>query len=101
MYGCLNCGAEFEAPSISLSLDDETGNSEINRACPMCGDTDIERLVPCEQCSELKPDDGEKYCDYCKSEVATDIGQLVNKLRQCYDSELVDLALEKWIEDNL
>jgi len=93
MYYCLNCENRF-----SELLKDSWG--EVSAlVCPLCRINDYIALKPCEQCSDLKPDDLEKYCDSCKAEVDKEISAAIDDIKSRWDSELVDEALSRWIEN--
>jgi hypothetical protein len=101
MWRCNECNATFEEPKI---IDD--GQTPPYKVCPNpeCEDEDIERTAPCEQCSEQKPDNLEKYCDHCKDEAYEDTGDLLDmavlELKTRWDAELINWALGKWVENN-
>ena len=94
MYKCLDCGATFERPN-RLITDDGIFN-----ICPECKSDEIEKQTPCAQCSEQKPDNGDKYCDVCQTQAGEDIAKAIDNLKQFWDSDLVDEALLKWVENN-
>jgi hypothetical protein len=101
MYFCNNCQNRFDDYGTKPEWvgDKIHGGIQEFRCCPICGDDDYEELTPCEQCSEPKPKDGEKYCDDCKSEVSKEISAAVQELKTRWDSELVDQALLQWVEN--
>jgi len=63
----------------------------------MCGEDFIE-LVPCEQCSDLKEDNGDDYCESCIRDVVGEIAHAIADLKKRYDAKLVEEALTEWIE---
>lgn len=99
MYFCNSCQNRFENyKEICERVDNRIDEFECWRVCPLCEDYDYIKLVPCEQCSELKEDNGDKYCGSCMGDVISEIGRAIIDLKKRYDAELVDEALTEWIE---
>lgn len=93
MFYCLNCQSRFQEPEL------ERWGNAITNVCPHCRDNDYIKLVPCRQCSELKPKDYEHYCDDCKNEVTSEISSAITDLKMRWDAELVNEAITIWIEN--
>ena len=93
MYYCLNCEDRFESP-----IQDTWGEVTV-MVCPFCKDNDFTKLVPCRQCSDLKEDNHDKYCESCLGEVDREISAAIEELKLRWDTELVKEALTEWIEN--
>jgi hypothetical protein len=99
MYFCNSCQNRFESyKEICERVDNRIDEFECWRVCPLCGDDDYIKLVPCEQCSDLKEDNGDKYCESCTRDVISEIAHAIIDLKKRYDAKLVDEALTEWIE---
>ena len=93
MFYCLNCQSRFDTPEL------ERWGNAITNVCPHCRDNDYIKLVPCQQCSEPKEDNGDKYCRSCEGEVDKEISDAINDMKMRWDAELVDEAITIWIEN--
>ena len=94
MWKCDDCGARFERREKVIC---DTGTEY---CCPECGIAETFETVPCEQCSDFKEKNFEKYCDSCKANVSTEITLAVLDIKTRWDAELVDQALARWVENN-
>lgn len=95
MYICKKCNATFEEPakqydSVGYKYD----------MCPYCEDDEISIAVPCQQCSEPKPNDFEPFCDSCKINIRKDIYEFIHDMQVVagWDKELLDDMLTEYLE---
>ncbi len=93
MFYCLNCESRFGEPEL------ERWGNAITNVCPHCRDNDYIKLVPCAQCSDLKEDNGDRYCKSCEGGVYKEISDAINDIKAGWDSELVDQKLVEFIEN--
>lgn len=93
MYYCNECQNRFDEPVQS------TWGEVTTLVCPNCEIDDYIKLKPCEQCSELKEDNGDKYCRSCMNEVGREISAAIEEIKSRWDPELVNEALTEWIEN--
>ena len=78
MY-CTECKEIVEA---AYSCQD----NKVYEICPLCYEGGLEETVPCRQCSELKEDNGDKYCEPCEGEVDKEISDAINDIKTRWDS---------------
>ena len=93
-YKCEECGARFERPNRLIT------DGGVYDICPECRGDEVIKTVPCCQCSEQHEDTGDKYCDTCQTQAGEDIAKAIENLKQFWDSDLVDEALLKWVENH-
>ena len=97
MYYCHECEEYFDEPGVSHEFDGDW------KACPYCGDTNIERLPDCPLCGNPNTDDSKsKFCPKCRKEIDKRFDNLIdyfigNGNDYCDTKELIiDRLEEAW-----
>ena len=95
MIICLSCGRTFDTPAKQY---DDVGY--FCHVCPYCENDQLADATTCKQCSELKPDDLEDYCDSCKEQVKLEIHRFISDmvLKGAWDRELVEEMMGEVLE---